>query len=688
MARLGIDIGGTFTDFIYLDGEGATHLYKVSSRPDDPAVAIAEGLELIAQDRSLQLSDFLDSCELVIHGTTVGINALIQHKGAKTALLCTEGFRDSFEIRLGYKEERYDFSYPPPPVLVPRYLRLPVRERVNKHGEIVRELDEQQLREHVRTLRRERVEAIAVCFLWSFLRPEHEQRASEIIAEEFPDAYVSLSVDVLPQIREYERTSTTIVNSYIGPILKTYVQQIEDMFIGKGFQNQIRYMQANGGFASGEWLVQKPVYAINSGPAAGPTAAIFFAQQLGFDNLISVDMGGTSFDICLVESGLPDTVKNVDVVRYRVGIPMININTIGAGGGSIAWIDLGGMLHVGPQSAEAIPGPACYQRGGTEPTVTDANLVLGYLNPKAQLAGGLQLDVEAAQQAVDEKIAQPLGLSIEQAAHGIFEIVNHNMTAGISEISIERGYDPRDFAMVVGGGAGAIHAGRLAAELGVPAVIIPKVASALCAFGEVVADLRHDYAASYATRVREADLSKLDGLYEEMERQGREELAREGVPDDAVVITRWMDMRYLGQVHECTISLPNEQVNEESIPQIEALFHEKHEALYTYAERENGVCELINLALTARGKVPAVSLPELEQRGEEAPTPTGTRSVYFVGSGRKVDTAVYDGTSLGADDRIVGPAIVEEPTTTIVVFPGWSVRLDKRGFYLMTRVDT
>jgi N-methylhydantoinase A len=689
--RLGIDIGGTFTDFILADGSGQTRLFKVSSTPDTPAVALSEGLDAIATELGLETDEFVRSCDLIVHGTTVATNALIQRKGARTALLCTQGFRDSFEIRQGYKEERYDFTYAPPPMLVPRSLRRPVLERMTKEGDVYVELDEEQVREQIAFLRREGVEAVAVSFLWSFLNPAHEQRVGQILAEEFPGAFRSLSIDILPQIREYDRTSTTIVNAFVGPILERYIHQIESMFDDRIGANRngtrIRFMQTNAGFSSGEALARRPVYALNSGPAAAPMAGLHFGRQLGYENIVTVDMGGTSFDVCLVENGLPDTVKNVDVCRYRLGIPMINIHTIGAGGGSIAWLDRGGVLNVGPQSAEAFPGPACYGRGGTEPTVTDANVVLGYFNPRALLAGKLAIDQAAAERAIEEKVARPADLSLAEAAHGIFEVVNHNMTMGIREVSVERGYDPREFAMVVGGGAGPVHAGRLAAELQVPVVIVPKIASAFCAFGEVVADLRHDYVSSYATPtpLREADLKRLNTLLEDMERRGRAELAQEGVGDGEVVITRSLEMRYQGQVHECSVLIGGGLIDEEGVDLIEELFHQKHEALYTYAERDEGICELINLLVTVRGTQPPLAQPELPVGTDDpAAALRDQRPVYFSEHGTFIDTPVYDGEHVRAGNVFTGPAVIEEPTTTIVVYPGSTVTLDPRGLYVMT----
>ena len=412
MYRLGIDIGGTFTDFVLADDAGEIQVHKVSSTPEEPSDAIGEGVDALASELELATQQLLEQCDLVIHGTTVAINALIQQSGACTALLCTEGFQDSQEIRLGFKERRYDFLYAPPPVLVPRRLRLPVRERITKDGDVYTALDEAQVRRYAETLRSEQIEAVAVSFLWSFLNEAHERRVGEILAEELPGVFCSLSVDVLPQIREYERTSTTILNAYVGPILERYVDRIEQMFRGRGLEGQIRYMQANAGFASGASLKRKPVYALNSGPAAGPTAALAVGRHLGYENIVSVDMGGTSFDVCLVKDGLPDTVKNVDLCRYRVGIPMININTMGAGGGSIATLEAGGLLRVGPRSAEAVPGPACYGRGGVEPTVTDASVVLGYLNPGALLGGAARARStgrRARRALADRRAARPRG---------------------------------------------------------------------------------------------------------------------------------------------------------------------------------------------------------------------------------------------------------------------------------------
>ena len=385
---------------------------------------------------------------MIIHGTTVALNTLIQLKGAKVGLFCTRGHEDSLEIRNGHKEDghRYDFHYPPATMLVPRHLRVPVRERVMSDGRVRTPLDESDVARGIDLFRHEGVDAVGVSFMWSFHHPEHERRVGELVAEALPGVHVTLSVDLLPQIREYTRTSTVAVNAYVQPRLAGYVGAIEEMLLELGYEGPIRYVQSNGGLTSGRAFVQRAVSALNSGPAAGPSASLHYAGRLERRDVLTLDMGGTSSDISLAPEGRVDLVKDVDIGRYRVGIPLVNVVSIGAGGGSIAWLDRQGMLRVGPESAEAVPGPACYMRGGSDATVTDALVVLGYLNQAALLGGRMPIDAAAARAAVRERVAEPLGLSLERAAHGIFEVVNANMIGGIRSVSVERGHDPRDFS--------------------------------------------------------------------------------------------------------------------------------------------------------------------------------------------------------------------------------------------------
>ncbi|MFN8455959.1 MAG: hydantoinase/oxoprolinase family protein [Anaerolineae bacterium] len=685
--RLGIDVGGTFTDFVLVDQNGALTEAKTPSTPTDPGQAIHKGLGELAEKLGRSVGELLADCHLLIHGTTVAINALIQYRGAKTGLICTEGFRDTLEIRLGYRDKRYDFRYPPPPILVPRYLRLPVRERVDKTGQVAIPLVEEDVYQAIETFKREGVEAVAVCLLWSFYNSRHERRIGEIIRRELPEVYLSLSVEVCPQIREYDRVSTTVLNAYIGPRLTNYLRQTEDFLHRLGYRGEIRYIQSNGGVAASDVIRTRAVLALNSGPAAAPAASLFFGRKLNYDNLITIDMGGTSFDASLIDQGMPDVKGVTDVHRYRLAAPMLNIITVGAGGGSIGWLDHG-MLRVGPQSAEAIPGPACYMRGGTQPTVTDADVVLGYLNPVALLGGKFKIDAALAERAIAEVIATPLGLGAPQAALGIFEIVNRNMANGLSEISLERGYDPRDFVMVAAGGQGAVHAGELARELNIPTVIIPKLASTFCAFGALATDLRHDYKRSFAFRLTEVEPKVLEGLFREMEEKSYADLALEGVQREEVLLTRRLEMRYVGQIYEVSVDVSKLNLSDDqALAHIQERLHEQHEKEYTY-RHETGVGEIINATVTAVGPLPKINLPALEPVGRDpAAARLGERPMLFRQFNEYRPTPVYHGGRLQPGNVITGPAVVEEHNTTIVVFPGFELELTPLNAYLMRRVD-
>ncbi len=688
--RLGIDTGGTFTDFILTSAGEGVRLYKTPSIPHDPPMAVQEGLRQISADLDCRAEDFLNECELIILGSTVGVNALIEHKGAKTSLFCTKGHEDSFEIRLGHKEDghRYDADFPQATMLVPRALRFPVGERVLSTGEVRGLLNEEDVRRGIQLCKEEDVEAVAVSLLWSFLHPEHERRIAEIVRQELPEVYVTLSVDVLPQIREYTRTSTTVVNAYIGPIIRRYVESMEAFLRDLGYPNQVRYMQSNGGLTSGEFLTDKGIYALNSGPAAGPNAGLFFGEGFGSRDIITVDMGGTSFDISLSKDGKTNAAKDFDFLRYRIGIPMLQVETLGAGGGSIAFVNRMGLLQVGPESAGAKPGPAAYGRGGKRPTVTDALVVLGYLNQDALLGGRLSIDAEAARRTITADVAGPLKLSAEQAAQGIFTVVNANMVSGIRRVSIEKGYDPRDFVLVVGGGAGPAHAGRLARELGIRTILIPKVSSTFCAFGEILSDMKHSYLASNAVRLDCMDYSQINGVFAEMETRGKRDLTAAGVGPERIETSRCLDMRYVDQIHECQVDIPSAELSPDNIGDIAEAFHNRHEKLFTYCERDNAV-EIINLESTVIGKVVRPQLPTLAD-GEADPkaAQVGERQAFFEEQGGFVTIPVYDGAKLLVRNQIRGPAIVEEETTSIVVFPGWQVRLDDPGVYVMTAVTT
>ena len=684
--RLGVDAGGTFTDFVLADANGKVSLVKATSTPEDGARAIADGFAQIAEAEGLPIEDILSETELCVHGTTVGLNALIQHKGVKTGLICTSGHEDSLEIRLGHKEEgyRYDAEYPPARILAERHLRCPVRERVLADGSVRVPLNEQDVRKACELFRREGVEAVAVSFLWSVVNNAHERRAAEIVREMLPDVYVSVGTEVSSQMREYTRTSTAVVNAYIGPVLRSYVMRIDKFYKENGLRGPVRYFQSNGGMASSDIMTSLAVNAINSGPASAPMAGRYFAEPLGYRNFITVDMGGTSFDITLTHDGKANISKDIDFLRYRIGTPMIQIETLGAGGGSIGWIDDMGVLAVGPQSAGANPGPACYGRGGSLPTVTDANVVLGYLNPQYLLRGRLAIDDQAAWRAIDRHLATPLGLSTPKAAYGIFSIVNNNMANGIRRVSIERGYDPRDFVLIGAGGATGLHITALAKEIGVRTVLVPKLASGLCAFGQILSDVKYNYAAAMPMRLDvHADLEQVEAKFRDLEKRGVSDLTAEGVPRERIECLRSIDMRYVGQVHECSVDIGVSKVTHKTINSIKSAFNGVHRQLFTYDEPDS-LIEIVNIEVAACGKTDLLKTHTQSKGGQAENAITGHRPMFLAGDALPLAAPVYDGELLGVGDVVQGPAVIEEPTTTLLIQEDWEARLDSSNCYVMT----
>ncbi len=684
--RLGIDAGGTFTDFVIADRDsGQVRLFKALSTPSDPTKAIENGLKLISESLGVPAADVVSNCDLCINGTTVGLNALITHRGGKTGLICTAGHEDSIEIRNGHKEDgfRYDPEYPAATMLVPRYLRKGVRERVLSDGSVRTPMQEEDVRAACELFLKEGIETVAISFVWSVLNTAHERRAAEIVREMMPDAILTVGSELYPQIREYTRTSTAVVNAYLAPVMRKYVAAVDAYFRSLGAKQPVRYFQSNGGLAIGQVMTDRSVYAINSGPASAPQAGLYVAAPFKKKNVITVDMGGTSFDITLTKDGQTNLNKNIDFLRYRIGVPMIQVETLGAGGGSIGWIDSLGIIQVGPQSAGSEPGPACYGQGGTEPTTSDANLVLGYLNPDGLLGGKLPLDLAKARKAMT-KVADPLGLSIEQAAYGMFTIVNNNMVNGIRRVSVERGYDPRDFVLVGAGGATAAHITALAREMGIDTIILPKLASGLCAFGQIISDVKYNFMATAPARLDNAAAYKrIDKLFKEIEKQGVRHLEKDGFKKDRIAIKRSLDMRYVGQVHECTVDIGTFEINAKTIDQVKDAFHKRHEELYTYSERHNPV-EVVNIESTVYGLIDKPKAPKLAKGAAAEKAVKGHRKAIFSADGKQVKTPVYDGEKLGAGATIKGPAIIEEVTTTIVIEPGWTAKLDASGSYLIT----
>lgn len=686
--RLGIDAGGTFTDFVLAELGGETRLFKAPSTPHDGTIAIRNGLNQIASALGTTPEDVVRQADLCVNGTTVALNALITKNGVRTGLLCTAGHEDSLEIRLGHKEEgyRYDTAYPPAEVLVERHLRRPISGRILADGSEYAPLDEAAIREACAYFKAQDVKSIAISFMWAAINADHERRAKGIVEQLLPGVPVCCGHEVYPQVREYTRTSTTVVNAYLTPVMDSYVAKIDDLFTELGASRPVRYFQSNGGLALGETMRKRAVAAINSGPASAPQAALFVAEPFGINNCITVDMGGTSFDITLTRDGQTNISKDIDFLRYRIGLPMIQVETLGAGGGSIAHINAQGLLEVGPQSAGADPGPACYGKGGHLPTVTDANLVLGYLDPDSVLGGTIELDIDKAREAIRLHLAEPLGISVEHAAYGIFQIVNLNMVNGIRRVSTERGFDPRDFALVCAGGAAAMHITALAEDMGITEVLVPKLASGLCAFGQVISDVKYNQMSTHLALVdMEMDMNALNSAFSRLEEQGRAMLLRDGFAPDAIHFQRSADMRYVGQIHECSVQVPDGPLGPREIAALIDAFHVRHEQLFTYSERQNPV-ELVNIESLSIGPVAKIRRPSLDVIGTSSDEARkGTRSAIIDDSMTATVLPIFDGQKLPLNTVLVGPVLIEEPTTTIVVRPSWKLILDPSGCYHLAR---
>jgi N-methylhydantoinase A len=683
--KVGVDVGGTFTDLAVASEGGDLHITKTLSTPGEEAVGVLNGLEKVAGHYGRTLADFLAACDVIVHGTTVATNTMLQYNGAVTGLITTKGFRDEIEIRRGIKESVFNAKLEPPFPIAPRRRRLGVLERVDYAGRELTALDEDAARDAIRQLKAQGCEAIAVCFLFSFMNPAHEQRVRELIQEEYPEAYVALSSQVLPQVRDFERVSTTVVNAFVGPRLKRYLQRLQDTLRASGYRGELYVMQSNGGVMTIDYSAEKSVYSLFSGPAGGIAAATYMGELAGYRDLITVDMGGTSYDVCLIRNGRPAMTNDAWFARYRIAIPLIDIHSIGAGGGSIAWVDEGGALKVGPQSAGANPGPACYGRGGTRPTVTDANLVLGYLNPGYFAGGEIGLDRARAEDAIIEHVARPLGMELIEAANAIFRIVNANMANGIRVVSVQRGYDPRDFALMAFGGAGAVHAGVQAMDLGIPTIIVPKAAPVFCAFGDLIADMKVTEVRTFFGELESVDLGAMNDLFNEMIAQAETRLPREGGQDFSVEVERFADLRYAGEVHEVTVPIRGRtrRLTEQNVRATVKDFHELHEQLYAYRDTHNKV-EVLNLRVDLIGRMWRPRPPEANFLGEDAGGAIKERRPVFFGRDRGfIDVPVYDGGQLGYGNVMLGPCVIEEPGTTIVVWPGQEAMLDRYQNYVI-----
>lgn len=682
--RIGIDVGGTFTDFLLVGEGGEASVFKTPSTPPDPSIGVLNGLTEMAEWSGMPLADFAGSVDLIVHGTTVTTNAVLTGNGASCGLLTTEGFRDILEMRRGFREELYNNKLRQAQPLVPRDRRLPVKERVNVDGEIVTPIDKDSLREAVEALKGQGVDAVTICFMHSYANPENEKVAMAAVQEALPDVYLTTSHDLLPQVRLYDRISTSVLNSYVGPILSNYLKALTRKLEESGFAGVLLIMQSNGGVATPETTEQMPVMTLLSGPAGGPVAGITFAGAQDYSECITVDMGGTSFDAALVQDGVPLLRSEGWINRQRLALPMLDIHTIGAGGGSIGWIDDGGRLRMGPQSAGADPGPACYGKGGTLPTCSDANLVLGYLNPDYFLGGRMALDYDAAYRAIDTHVAKPLGLSVEEAAAGMFQVMNVNMAAGIREITVRRGIDPRDFPLVVAGGAGPVHGALIAEEMEIPVVLVPRESSIFCAGGMLRSDLKHSYVRTFHSLLSQADLSAMLLAYRQLEKQGYRVLAGEGVNDhDRVRVEFGADMRYLGQHNEVTFDFDIVALEGEGVDHLASAFHAEHDRLYGYSlDGTSTEIELVNLRVTVIGVTEKPDMSAMKMGEADCSNlKKGTRKAYLPSSRTSEEVPVYDGEAMVYGNMLAGPAIIEQITTSTFVPREYNAVVDAVGTF-------
>jgi len=681
--KIGIDVGGTFTDFLLTAEDGSSRIYKVLSTPDDPSVATMKGIEEMARDLDLDVKTFLDRVAVIVHGTTVTTNAVLTYTGAKTGLLTTSGVRDALEMRRGVREEQYNNRYRNAEPLVERYLRLPVRGRLDYKGDEIEPLNEEDARDGVRLLEKEQVKAVAVCFMNSFANYAHEKAVGELVRELLPTAYLAVSHEVLPSIRFYDRISTTVLNAYVGPILSQYLDALRKKLEAVEYGGVLLIMQSNGGVISPDIARKQAASTLLSGPAGGPVAGIAYTSIQGYRDCITMDMGGTSFDTALIKDRTPLVTTVGEINRLRLALPMLNVVTIGAGGGSIGWLDEGGLLRMGPRSAGSKPGPVCYDLGGEEPTCTDADLILGYLDPGYFAGGRIKLNLDKAVEAVRRDIADPLGMDVMEAAAGMYSVINVNMAAAVREVSVQQGQDPRDFPLVVAGGAGPNHACMIAKELEIPAMLIPSESSIFCAAGMLMSDLKHDFVRSYPTLLDETDPERFRNLFGEMEDEGRRLLAIEKIPHERISFVYALDLRYVRQYHELTLEVPRSEIEGVEAASIGKRFHPRHDRMYGYSLEDDGTkIELINLRLTAIGLTDKPRFTEQPFDGESPEKAfKGTRSVYLPLERRKSETPVFEGDRLFFGNHMVGPAIIEQVNTTTFITPEYNALVDRYGSY-------
>jgi len=673
MWRVGVDSGGTFTDICLVDEQsGDVRVWKVPSTPADPSSAIAAG---VVEGLRAATRDSADAVSYFGHGTTVATNALIQHRGALTGLITTGGFRDLLELGRQRRPHLYDLQADKPPILVRRDLRIEVPERVRHDGRIEMPLDEAEVRAAVRRLKAAGVQSIAICFLYCYVDPRHEQRTRAIVAEEFPEAFVTCSHEVAPEFREYERLSTVVVNAYLGPVMAGYLARLGPRLADAGIRVAPHITQSNGGVMSFDAARAQPVRTVLSGPATGVVGSLEVGRLAGFHHLITFDMGGTSTDVALIEDLGPKLAGEMDVHGYPLKTPALDIHTVGAGGGSIAYIDAGGLLKVGPRSAGAAPGPVCYGLGNEEPTVTDANVVLQTLNPTHLLGGRMPIDRAPAERAI-RRLAERLRLDPMATAQGIISVVTANMAKAIRVISVQRGHDPRDYTLVAFGGAGPLHAARLARELEIPRILVPRNPGILCALGLLLSDLKTNYAQTHLMPLAPEAIVRIIETFDALALRAGAWFDREGLPVSARTLTRTVDMRYAGQNYELPVALPSGAAGSALLDELRAGFERAHEQMYGYIAAEEPI-QIVTFRLEAVGRVPRAEIRAHPPAvGDASLAIVGARDVWLAERGAFVNCPVYDREKLAPGHRMTGPAIVEQMDATTVLLPDQTATVD------------
>lgn len=672
--RVSADIGGTFTDIVFYDTETGEYLEgKILSTPENLSDAIINGIgERIEDYRGI---------EFFVHGTTSGLNAFLERKGARVALLTTKGFRDVYEIARGNRPQMYNFRYQKATPLLGRLDVFEIEERMMSEGRELIPVSEQSIAEAAEKIKKGGYSSVAVCFINAYDDPSHELRAEELLKKYLPDTSVSLSHRVAREWREYERTSTTVINAYIAPIVQKYLDSLEQRMASRNYEKNVHIMQSGGGVITAEIAKETPIQTLLSGPVGGAVGNQALSELLGYKNLIGVDMGGTSYDVSMIVDGRPDVSTEVNLEGFPIMVPMVNIYTIGAGGGSIAWIEAGG-LRVGPRSAGSVPGPACYGRGGKQPTITDANAVLGHIDPDGFLGGRMTLDKEAAMGAI-RTVSEPLGMGVQETAEGILKIADAKMADAIRQLTVRKGIDPREFVLVAFGGAGPMHACSTAEELDIETVLMPEMPGIFSAWGMLQSDIRQDLSRTMQSTVSNLNIREVAEKFEEMTGEAMALLEKQHITKDQAEFVRSADMRYLGQEYTVRVNFAGEQVDEEAVRALTETFHQLHQQIYGHSNRE-GEVEIVTLRLVGLGRLDKIKKKKSEITSSEEPKPSKTMKAIFFG--KEYDARIYQRKDLISGQTFSGPAIVEEFTTTSVIPPNWKVTIDSYRNMVVSRM--